>query len=119
LLPLVYEELRKLAAARLEHENPGLTVQATTLMHEAHLECSEEGRLASAMIVVNLTGEALLDQSRFVKVEAKLPTGWNGPQQAPNTDWSEKLRLHCTCSIDPSSYSTSMESTRFGSWLEN
>ena len=37
LMPLVYEELRKLAAARLTHENPGQTLQATALVHEAYL----------------------------------------------------------------------------------
>lgn len=37
LLPLVYEELRKLAAARLARENPGQTLQATALVHEAYL----------------------------------------------------------------------------------
>src|SRR5262245_53350330 len=35
LLPLVYEELRKLAAAKLAQENPGQTLQATALVHEA------------------------------------------------------------------------------------
>ena len=35
LLPLVYEELRKLAAQRLAQEKPGQTLQATTLVHEA------------------------------------------------------------------------------------
>jgi RNA polymerase sigma factor (TIGR02999 family) len=37
LLPLVYEELRKLAAARLAREAPGQTLQATALVHEAYL----------------------------------------------------------------------------------
>ena len=37
LLPLVYEELRKLAAARLAQEKPGQTLQATALVHEAYL----------------------------------------------------------------------------------
>jgi RNA polymerase sigma factor (TIGR02999 family) len=37
LLPLVYDELRKLAAAKLAHENPGQTLQATALVHEAYL----------------------------------------------------------------------------------
>lgn len=37
LLPLVYEELRRLAAAKLAHENPGQTLQATALVHEAYL----------------------------------------------------------------------------------
>ena len=35
LLPLLYDELRKLAAAKLAHENPGQTLQATSLVHEA------------------------------------------------------------------------------------
>jgi RNA polymerase sigma factor (TIGR02999 family) len=37
LLPLVYDELRKLAAAKLAHEAPGQTLQATALVHEAYL----------------------------------------------------------------------------------
>ena len=37
LLPLVYDELRKLAAARLADEQPGQTLQATALVHEAYL----------------------------------------------------------------------------------
>lgn len=37
LLPLVYNELRKLAAARLNQEKPGQTLQATALVHEAYL----------------------------------------------------------------------------------
>lgn len=37
LLPLVYDELRKLAAARLAHEKPGQTLQATALVHEAYV----------------------------------------------------------------------------------
>jgi RNA polymerase sigma factor (TIGR02999 family) len=37
LLPLVYEELRKLAAVKLAHEKPGQTLQATGLVHEAYL----------------------------------------------------------------------------------
>ncbi len=37
LLPLVYDELRRLAAARLAREDPGQTLQATSLVHEAYL----------------------------------------------------------------------------------
>src|SRR5262245_36728024 len=37
LLPLVYEELRKLAAARMAQEQPGQTLQPTALVHEAWL----------------------------------------------------------------------------------
>jgi len=37
LLPLVYEQLRILAAQRLSHELPGQTLQATALVHEAYI----------------------------------------------------------------------------------
>jgi RNA polymerase sigma factor (TIGR02999 family) len=37
LLPLVYEELRRLAAQRLAHERPGQTLQATALVHDAYV----------------------------------------------------------------------------------
>src|SRR5262245_49079461 len=37
LLPLVYDELRKLAAAKLAQEKPGQTLEATALVHEAYL----------------------------------------------------------------------------------
>src|SRR5438105_5181245 len=41
LLPLVYAELRQLAAAKLAHEAPGQTLQATALVHEAYLRLVE------------------------------------------------------------------------------
>jgi len=46
LLPLVYDELRKLAASRLKQESPGQTLQATALVHEAYLRLvgPEEGQ---------------------------------------------------------------------------
>src|SRR6266516_4675730 len=37
LLPLVYDELRRIAAQRLAQEKPGQTLQATALVHEAYL----------------------------------------------------------------------------------
>jgi hypothetical protein len=37
LLPLVYDELRKLAAAQMAREKPGQTFDATALVHEAYL----------------------------------------------------------------------------------
>jgi RNA polymerase sigma factor (TIGR02999 family) len=44
LLPLVYEELRHLAAARMAHEQPGQTLQATAIVHEAWLRLVEDGQ---------------------------------------------------------------------------
>jgi RNA polymerase sigma factor (TIGR02999 family) len=45
LLPLVYDELRKLAAARLVDEKPGQTLQATALVHEAYLRLVDGERV--------------------------------------------------------------------------
>jgi RNA polymerase sigma factor (TIGR02999 family) len=44
LLPLVYDELRKLAAARLAGEKPGQTLEATALVHEAYLRLVDVNR---------------------------------------------------------------------------
>jgi RNA polymerase sigma factor (TIGR02999 family) len=43
LLPLVYDELRRLAAAKLVQEKPGQTLQATALVHEAYLRLVARG----------------------------------------------------------------------------
>jgi len=45
LLPLVYEELRKLAAQRLAHESPGQTLEPTALVHEAYLRLVDVDRV--------------------------------------------------------------------------
>src|SRR5262245_48761880 len=44
LLPLVYDELRKLAAAKLAQEKPGQTLQATALVHEAYVRLVDADR---------------------------------------------------------------------------
>jgi len=56
LLPLVYEELRKLAAHKLAQEKPGQTLQPTALVHEAYLRLVSNAR--------SLTGEELHWDSR-------------------------------------------------------
>jgi RNA polymerase sigma factor (TIGR02999 family) len=45
LLPLVYDELRKLAAAKLAQEQPGQTLEATALVHEAYLRLVDADRV--------------------------------------------------------------------------
>src|SRR5262249_24885240 len=42
LLPVVYDELRKLAAQKLAHEKPGQTLQATALVHETYLRLVDQ-----------------------------------------------------------------------------
>jgi RNA polymerase sigma factor (TIGR02999 family) len=44
LLPLVYDELRQLAAQKLAHEQPGQTLQATALVHEAYFRLVGDGQ---------------------------------------------------------------------------
>src|SRR5262245_10847111 len=44
LLPLVYDELRRLAAQKLTQEKPGQTLQATALVHEAYLRLVDNGQ---------------------------------------------------------------------------
>ena len=46
LLPLVYEELRKLAAHKMAHESPGQTLQATALVHEAWMRLGGDAQPA-------------------------------------------------------------------------
>ena len=46
LLPLVYKELRKLAAARMANERPDHTLQATALVHEAYLRLVDTDQVA-------------------------------------------------------------------------
>ena len=48
-LPLVYEELRKLAAAKLAQEKPGQTLQGTALVHEAYLRLVRHGEQEKAV----------------------------------------------------------------------
>src|SRR5437588_3937243 len=47
LLPLVYDELRRLAAAKLAAEQPGQTLQATALVHEAYVRLVGSGETAA------------------------------------------------------------------------
>src|SRR6266851_1240897 len=62
LLPLVYDELRKLAARKLGHEKPGQTLQATALVHEAYLRLVASGD-ANGMV----SGEASAPRTRHWK----------------------------------------------------
>src|SRR6185369_1290956 len=58
LLPLVYEELRKLAVVRMANEKAGQTLQATALVHEAWLKIASEG------------GEQFANRRHFFKAAA-------------------------------------------------
>jgi RNA polymerase sigma factor (TIGR02999 family) len=71
LLTLVYEELRKLAAAKLAQERPGQTLQATALVHEAYLKLVDASgqrdfanRRHFFSAAAEAMGQILVDQAR-------------------------------------------------------
>ena len=69
LLPLVYEELRKLAAQRLAQEKPGQTLQATALVHEAYLR-----------LVDGEQAQHFNNRGRFfLPWRVAIPGRWGGP----------------------------------------
>jgi RNA polymerase sigma factor (TIGR02999 family) len=71
LLPLVYDELRKLAAAKMAAEAPGHTLDATALVHEAYLKLGCERSFASKGDYLRAAAEAmrriLVDHARARK----------------------------------------------------
>src|SRR5947209_2255627 len=68
LLPLVYDELRQLAAAQLAREKPGQTLDATALVHEAYLRLVGKTSFAGKSHFFRAAAEAmrriLVDQAR-------------------------------------------------------
>jgi RNA polymerase sigma factor (TIGR02999 family) len=68
LLPLVYDELRKLAAQKLAHEKPGQTLEATALVHEAYLRLVGDQHFANRRHFFAVAAQAmrriLIDSAR-------------------------------------------------------
>jgi RNA polymerase sigma factor (TIGR02999 family) len=70
LLPLVYDELRRVARARLRQEQPGHTLQATALVHEAYLRLlggrppTSQNRTHLFGVAARLMREILVDHAR-------------------------------------------------------
>src|SRR5215467_5712855 len=82
LLPLVYDELRQLAAQRLAQEKPGQTLQATALVHEAYLRLVDvekaqawNGRGHFFAAAAEAMRRILVEQARHKKA-AKAGGGW-------------------------------------------
>ena len=82
LLPLVYDELRKLAAQRIVHEKPGQTLQATALVHEAYLRLVDvdqrqqwHGRAHFCAAAAEAMRRILIDNARRRKAQ-KRGDGW-------------------------------------------
>ncbi len=82
LLPLVYDELRKLAAQRLSHEKPGQTLQATALVHEVYLRLVDPNEVQPWNSRGHFFGAAaeamrrILTESARRKASSKHGGGW-------------------------------------------
>ena len=66
LLPLVYEELRNLAARLLTHEKPGQTLQATALVHEAYVRLVDSDQVQHWNSRVHFFGAAAESMRRIL-----------------------------------------------------
>ena len=77
LLALVYDELRRVARARLRHERPGHTLQATALVHEAYLRLTGPGhptpqnRTHFFAVAARLMRQILVDHARTKKARKR------------------------------------------------
>lgn len=101
LLPLVYDELRKLAAAKLAQEKPGQTLQATALVHEAYVRLvgkgdstKWDGRGHFFAAAAEAMRRLLVEQARR-KNRAKHGGGMKRVEMAdpaqPSGDWDERI----------------------------
>ena len=96
LLPLVYEELRKLAVQKLAQEKPGQTLQATALVHEAYLRLVGDQQFANRRHFFAAAAQAmrriLIDAARRKKLAPRVAI--EGLQLAARGDDERLLELH-------------------------
>jgi RNA polymerase sigma factor (TIGR02999 family) len=103
LLPLVYDELRKLAAAKVAQERPGHTLQATALVHEAYIRLVDvervqhwNGRHHFFAAAATAMRHILVDHARAKQAEKRSRSRHREPLEdvaAPSPD-DELLALH-------------------------
>jgi len=95
LLPLVYDELRKLAAQKLAHEKPGQTLDATALVHEAYLRLVGDQQFANRNHFFAAAAQAmrriLIDAARRKQICPRVDFSGIDPSIA---DDSRILELH-------------------------
>jgi RNA polymerase sigma factor (TIGR02999 family) len=96
LLPLVYDELRKLAAAKLAQEKPGQTLQATALVHEAYLRLVDDQHFANRYHFFAAAAQAmrriLIDSARRKQLVPRVD--FEVLQLAARSDDERLLELH-------------------------
>jgi RNA polymerase sigma factor (TIGR02999 family) len=95
LLPLVYDELRMLAAQKMAHEVPGQTLQATALVHEAYLRLVEGDKAAHWNGRAHFFGAAaeamrriLVDQARRKQADKRGGKGQRVPLEAADVGFT-------------------------------
>jgi RNA polymerase sigma factor (TIGR02999 family) len=95
LLPLVYDELRKLAAQKLAQEKPGQTLQATALVHEAYLrlvdvekaqQWNSRGHFFAA--AAEAMRRILVDQARRKNADKRGGQGWRVALEAADEGYT-------------------------------
>jgi RNA polymerase sigma factor (TIGR02999 family) len=93
LLPLVYDELRRLAAAQMARERPGHTLDATALVHEAWVRLTGGQQLESRSHFFRASAEAmrrvLVDHAR-ARAAGKRGGGWTRVELA---DWQKAAQV--------------------------
>jgi RNA polymerase sigma factor (TIGR02999 family) len=107
LLPLVYDELRKLAAQKLAEEKPGQTLQATALVHEAYLrlvdtdaarEWNSRGHFFAA--AAEAMRRILVDNAR--RKRAEVHGGRRARVELAETDWLSRATPDQIVALDDS-----------------
>jgi RNA polymerase sigma factor (TIGR02999 family) len=107
LLPLVYDELRKLAAQRLAREKPGQTLQATALVHEAYLrlvdtnksqEWNSRGHFFAA--AAEAMRRILVDNARRKRAEVR--GGHRARVELAEPDWLSRATPDQVVALDDS-----------------
>ncbi len=92
LLPLVYDELRKLAAQKLAQEKPGQTLQPTALVHEAYLRLVGDQRFSGRGHFFAAAAEAmrriLVDQARRKQADKRGGQGRRVPLDAADVGFT-------------------------------
>jgi RNA polymerase sigma factor (TIGR02999 family) len=96
LLPIVYDELRKLAAQKLAQERPGQTLQATALVHEAYLRLVGDQHFANRRHFFAAAAQAmrriLIDSARQKQLAPRVDI--EDLQPAARVDDERLLELH-------------------------
>ena len=96
LLPVVYDELRKLAAQKLAHEKPGQTLDATALVHEAYLRLVGDQQFDNRRHFFAAAAEAmrriLIDSARRKQLAPRVDL--DGLQLAAASPDERLLELH-------------------------